>query len=331
MKNMNRALIIADLEGITDVYTLENDEESRTLYTDEICMYIEALIKNEIFNIDVCDIHNEGNMISRIIEKYSNDDVNIQLISTMSNLTFKNKYDFAFLVGFHGMNRSCGILPHTIRFNFEEIKVYSKKLKCFIPIGEVELYSRWLGSRGIPVILVTGDREACYEGNCFNSYRETCCTKSIFENIEVQRALIYSKIKKSVGGSINLVHQKCLAEDKEEILIKFYNEDLTEFLSNLGYKRKGDNISFKTCFDFVENLDFLINKLIDFDKDCLSKNIEFLKEIRKSSSLVSKDRVINSDIGDILSNNNLCSLDSKMRDKVKLYFDNLIKKQKSKE
>lgn len=61
-------------------------------------------------------------------------------------------------------------------------------------------------------------------------------------------------------------------------------------------------------------------------KDNLSKNIEFLNEIKKVSSLVSKDKVVNSDIGNILSNNNLYSLDSKMRDKVKLYFQDLIKK-----
>ena len=325
MKKNSRVLILADLEGITDVYNLKNDDEAITLYNDEICMYIETLIENKIFNIDVCDIHNKGNMISKTIERY-NDDVNIRLISTISNLRFENEYDFAFLVGFHGMNRSCGILPHTIRFNFKEIKLYSEKLNLFIPIGEVELYSRWLGSRGIPVILITGDREACYEGNCFNPYRETCCVKSLFENIKIQRALIYSKIKISVDSAINLIHQKCLADDKEEILVELYNEDLTEFFSSLGYKKNENNIIFENCFHFIENLDSLIYKIIDFDRDNLSKNIEFLDEIKKVSSLVSKDKVVNSDIGNILSNNNLYSLDSKMRDKVKLYFQDLIKK-----
>lgn len=328
MKKINRVLIIADLEGITDIYTMKNIEKSKLLYNDEICMYIEALIEKKIFNIDVCDIHNEGNLISDSIKRYNNDDVNIQLISTMSNLTFKDSYDFAFMVGFHGMNGSCGIFPHTIRFNFKKIKVYSKELKRFIPVGEVELYSRWLGYRGIPVILVTGDLEACYEGNSFNPYRETCCVKSFFENTNIQREIMYSKIKESVYHSINLVYQECLAQDRDEVLIEFYKEGLIEYLSNLGYKKNGNNLVFETSFQFVENLMSLVSKLNDFDKDNLSKNIEFLKELRKLSPLVSKDEIIDSDIGHILSNNNLYSLDSKTRHKVRCYLNDLIKNKK---
>lgn len=79
------------------------------------------------------------------------------------------------------MNGSSGILPHTLRFNFQQISIFSDKLKSYIPIGEVEIYIRWLGSKGIPVLLVSGDREAAYEGNCFNPYRETFCVKSLFE------------------------------------------------------------------------------------------------------------------------------------------------------
>ena len=164
-------LILADIEGIIGVNDFISDaENSKILYTREVKVYIDALLKNGVEKITVCDGHNRGDMILPDIASQ-----NIKLVSMIGNISFDENYDFAILVGFHGMGESPGVLSHTLRFDFK--RVYANDM----PIGEVEIYTRWLGSNGVPVVLVTGDREAVYEANCYNIYRAVCCVKSLYQ------------------------------------------------------------------------------------------------------------------------------------------------------
>lgn len=314
---MVHALILADIEGITDIYDLDDIDKCADLYTNEIQVYIKTLVENGISKITICDAHDGGNLISRSVietEKYSGEEVRI--VSQVKNLSFEEKFDFAILVGFHGMNGSLGILPHTLRDDFRLISLFCTKKQYRIPIGEVELYSRWLGSKGIPVILVTGDREAVYEANCFNPFRQTCCVKSYFQSTYVSRSDYYKKIDSSIKASLILNWDICLSEDLNEIAVNFYHPDVIEAIGNVHYKRKDDSIVFNDCADLVSNLYSLIDILNEINGINVELNIAFIKDVRKMAVSLRKEDVAKSDIGPLL-NSNLLTLDSKSRDTIK--------------
>lgn len=318
MKDSCTALILADLEGIFNVYDLDNIQKCQKYYYDELIVYIDALLQNGITNIYVCDVHNQGNLLNEILSAYEN--VNLQVISTVASIRFDKRYDFAMLVGFHGMNGSSGILPHTLRFNFQQISIFSDKLKSYIPIGEVEIYIRWLGSKGIPVLLVSGDREAAYEGNCFNPYRETFCVKSLFEANKVSRNLMFQKIYSCVNSALKLDTFACLSEDCDSIYITFIHDDIVEALVKWGYLCKDNHLIFNCCSDLVEGLYPLVNRLIEFDKFTLSINNCFLHELRRVAFSMDKSIFDSSAIGNLLSHYTLYSLDCKTREEIRAYF-----------
>ena len=179
-----RALIVADIEGVHGVYNLTDTKRNAELLTKEVETCILALHNCNITRITVCDSHNKGNSICLdTLSKY-----NIELLSQLHSLAEleHEDYDFAILIGFHGMNGSDGILAHTLRPDIRGVRLANG-----VEIGEVELICRWLGHLNIPVILVVGDVEATREGNFFDSYRHVCSggekwNKIIFERIQIQ-------------------------------------------------------------------------------------------------------------------------------------------------
>ena len=233
---------------------------------------------------------------------------NIQLVSHVKNVSFAEKYDFAILVGFHGMSESLGILPHSLRFDFKRRTVNN------IPIGEVEIYTRWLGFHKIPIILVTGDREATYEANCFNPYRNTCCVKSLFQIENIDKSLLYEKLTLVIESSIKLNKEKCLSNDCDEVSIEFYQPDMADSLKN--YTKLDNKIIFKNCTELVEKLYHLIDDINEFNTKNIKKNTEFLKEVRELAKKLTKEALENSKAGDLLKNNNLLFLDENSRNKI---------------
>lgn len=322
MNHENAVLVIADLEGIYDVYDLKNIDQYRESYNNEVISYIDALVKNGVINIDICDVHDQGNLLLQIPQRYSK--ANIRIISTISGINFETKYVFSMMVGFHGMAGSLGVLPHSFRHNFKQISICCDESRYNIPIGEVEVYSRWLGSKGIPVILVAGDREAVYEGNCFNPYRETCCVKSCFENNKISCNLLFDKIQNSVYCAMKLDYGKCISTDNCPICISFTHEDQIDEFSRLGYRCKDKNIIFDSCSEFVSKLYDMVDIMIEFDKNTFTANLSLLKELRKLAPLTSRDTLINSEIGELLAGCNLFSLNRRARNKIRAYFENII-------
>jgi len=105
-------LIFADIEGIAGIWDLNDTDRCKDLYTKEIQVYIDALIENGVEKITVCDAHDEGDMIlDSVVSK------NVRLISNSKNLSFVGEqYDFALLVGLHGMEGSTTI--RAVHLNF---------------------------------------------------------------------------------------------------------------------------------------------------------------------------------------------------------------------
>jgi len=323
---MTHVLIIADIEGIIGIKDLSNEEESAEIYTQEIELYIKALLENGVDKITVCDAHNRGNMINSRITKYSNgnDLSNIRLVAQTPSVCFNEKYDFAIMVGYHGMEGSSGILAHTFRYEFKRISVVDKKMGYNIPIGEVEIKTRWLGSHDIPVILVTGDREAVYEANCFNPYRQTCCCVSYFDDGVVGVDALYEKLAHNVKAALNLDWQLCLSHDDSEIEVEFYHPDTVDALSKIGYNKREDKVVFNSCADFMGSIFNLSEQLYQVDLENQEINIAFLKEIRKLAGSLGKEEFANSEAGALLGNGNLVTLDKATRDKVMMVIKSMV-------
>jgi len=309
---MTSALILADIEGIIGIRDFMNEaESSKEIYTREIEVYIKALQDNGVRKITVCDTHNAGDMIlpSIITE-------GVKLVSNIENLQFHEGYDFAIMVGFHGMSESPGIFPHTLRFDFKHLYIGD------IPVGEVELCCRWLGAHGVPVILVTGDREAAYEANCFNPYRIACCVKSLSQNVIIEPGLLYEKLAKYVSIAMNMDFSKCLSHDDSIIAVDFYNSDIVEALAKLGYAYEGNRLVFQNSTDIMKRLPDLICNLNKIDDDFIRINASFLSEIRQLAKTVSKEDIERAGILALL-NNTVITLDSKSRNEIMSVFHNL--------
>ena len=318
------ALILADIEGIAGIFSLGNMEECSKLYTQEIEVCISILLANGVDKITVCDVHDKGDQIDPKIEQagyFGKGEV--ILVSRVDGISFDCKYDFAFLIGFHGMSNTPGILPHTLRFDFKKIEVIYPQSGIDVPIGEVEIYTRWLGSYGIPVLLVAGDREAVYEANCFNPYRQTCCIKSFFQTSNFCTATLHKKLSQSFLSSMQLNKDLCLSPDEGEILIDFHNPDITEALASKGYQRREDRILFRSCVDLVVNLYPLVEHLQQLNQEIWATNSEFLQTIRALAKPLNRDALMKSEIGQLLSKN-LLFLDAASREKIMNKVQNLI-------
>lgn len=314
IKSNSAALILADLEGIYGIYSLVDEVKSKEAYCAELKTYIDVLIESGIEKIDVCDIHDQGNLLFDLIPIYNNERIRIR--STIASLEDDDRYEFAILVGFHGMAGSNGILPHTLRYNFKEVLSYSEKFKRYIPIGEVEIYSRYLASKGIPVILVAGDREAVYEANCFNTHRTTCCVKSLYEIESLERLNVEQKIRGSLREALKSDYQACLARDDESVFILFNNDDMVEYLKEHDYNVRDDALVYKNCYQFIAEVYALLDHLIEFDRECVTVNCAFLRDVKKNTGNMNKAEFDNSEIGRLLKKHTMYSLDSGTRQKV---------------
>ncbi|MCL2400737.1 MAG: M55 family metallopeptidase [Defluviitaleaceae bacterium] len=306
-----RALLIADIEGIIGVYDFINEsEKSADLYTQEIEIYIKGLLANGVSHITVCDAHNKGDMIkSSIISK------NIDLISGTRNVSFEEQYDFAIMVGYHGMEGQPGIHPHTYRFDIKEI------LADGVPVGEVEVICRWLGSHGIPVILITGDREATYEANYYNPYRATCCTKSLFQNKFIDHQFLYDKLLCSIDAALNLEKNLCLSPDTNTITVEFYNPDIVSMLEE--YEIIENKLIFKNCADFENSVTSLALRLNEINLHIIEVNTAFLNEMRKYTKHLSKKALMNSGIAQHLTKNRYF-LDEAAKCEIRKVIDELV-------
>ncbi|HFL3236614.1 TPA: M55 family metallopeptidase [Clostridioides difficile] len=302
------ALIIADLEGISGVRSLDEIENCRRLFSNEINVYIECLKKKGIHKITVCDAHSDGNTLSgeMLIEK-------VELISKVTNLSFNQTYDFAIMAGFHGKNKSNGIYPHTLRSDIKDMRL------CNNSIGEVELYCRWLGSKGIPVILVTGDTQAILEANEYNVYRQVCCVKSIYIDEREQFKALYNKIQKSIEAALQLDFQCCISQDSDQIEVELLSNEVADKL--IDHTTDPNSFTFKNCNEFVSRLDSFFNLVNSTTENLIKTNIAFIKELRKQTRHIPKEEIADSRTLHILNSNPIL-----INQKDRSYLINEIKK-----
>jgi len=307
------AIIVADLEGVSGVYDFENVSRNNALLTNEVESCILALREKGVFEITVCDSHDAGDSIcQKMLKKYG-----VTFFSQTTGLSSLKhyNYDFAILLGFHGMNGSGGILEHTLRPD-----VRSVRLESGVEIGEVEILNRWFGSLNIPVILVIGDVEAVREGNYFNPYRSVCCVKgSYFSSPPENYQLIYDKIKQSVESAMKLDRHSCITPDDLPVYVEFDKRDEeVSALDSVRYIGK-KTLRYENCCDLHCNFESLIDKLNIMLKDNEKENIAFVKEIRNLVKDIPREMVSNPQILQMLSKN-LAWLTADERETIKNYL-----------
>lgn len=323
---MTHALILADIEGVIDIMSLSEDEKASELFTKEVELYIDTLLKNGIDKITVCDAHNKGNMIlPRIVENFSN----VTLVSQVRNVSFDKKCDFAIMVGYHGMEGSPGILSHSYRYDIKRISVFNERLKKNIPIGEIEVGARWLGHHGVPVIFVSGDREAAYEANQFNPYRQASCIKTIFQTERICADFLREKLVNNLKSALKLDWNLCISRDDSPVFVEFYHLDMVDALTNKGYTKftasNGEGIVFKNCAELISEIQRLADLLNQIGYEFGTINISFLKKVREMAKVLDKDSVIKSEAGPLLSTS-LSLLDKVSRDKIMLVLNDMMPK-----
>lgn len=284
------ALIVADLEGISGVQSLDEIENCRRLFSDEINVYIDCLNKKGIYKITVCDAHSNGDYLSEDVLVGQ-----VKLVSKVTNISFDQRYDFAIMAGFHGKSRSDGLYPHTLRPDIKNIWLDNNA------IGEVELYCRWLGSKGIPVILVTGDTQAILEANEYNIYRQVCCVKSVYGEVQDHFSVLYSKIQKNIEAALQLDFQYCISRDSKKIEVELLSSEIADLM--IGHMTDTNRITFKSCNEFVNQLDRFFSIVNSTTEDLIKTNIAFIKQLRKQTGHIPKDKITDHRTLDILNSN----------------------------
>lgn len=167
---MTRVLIVADMEGIGGIASLEECtpghpayETGTALLTGEVNALADAAFAAGARAVSVIDWHAGGGNIRR-------DQLDSRVQVVAEDLT--TGYDVMVLCGFHAMaGTRQAFLSHTM----------TRGLVLEIdgaPAGELTLLSRWAGEAGIPIALVTGDRAASLESETWLPETPTVTVKS---------------------------------------------------------------------------------------------------------------------------------------------------------
>jgi len=312
---MVHALLLCDLEGIAGIYDLHDMPQCHRLYNKEVSVYVNTLIAWGCSKITICDTHSQGDMITLDALDVETSGTDISIVAQAKNLSFEDPYDFAFMIGFHGREDSIGILPHTWRFDFKSMFLKNATQLLPVPIGEVEIFARWLGAHSVPVIMVSGDVAAISEANQFNPYRIVCCVKSVYEQNAHSLDYYDQKITTSINAALSLDRSFCVSHDAEPVYIEFQNQDLAVMLSTEGYQKTNNHLEFKDCADFMNHLYPLIQHMNQFNQQIWQDNVDFVRKIRTLVKDVDRETFITSEYGKILGKS-LYFLDAHDRNKV---------------
>ena len=181
-------LIIADMEGtmgIADKTLFDGDSEvwssyGRRLLTEEVNMAAIGGIKAGAEKIYFCDAHNSGrNTDERFLKHFV---IKLPPHSCNSNMhgldTVKSIYQTygiaaVAMVGYHAMVANIkGFAPHSVDgYRFKSFKINDKD------VGEIALIAGVAGYFDIPVVAVSGDKEAAEEAKNFLKGVYTAGTK----------------------------------------------------------------------------------------------------------------------------------------------------------
>lgn len=270
MRKTKNALILADLEGVTGLYSLRDRSECVQLMTAEVDVITDELIKAGISNITVCDVHDNGDTVSCTVMENKG----VHLVSQFWNLDFNHQYDMALLTGFHAMHGSIGYFPHTFRPD-----IHSMYFSCMSdPVGEIGFFVSWLARYHIPVVLVTGDKAAADESLLFNSNIPTCTVKEIGVKGQAD-GISYERLKDSVSKALARKPIYCAPRKINMIEIAFINEDICALLPD-KWRKEGNQVIFTDCDELVASIEALCCDLNRANHAVVNSAMSFISQIK---------------------------------------------------
>lgn len=156
-QNKKKVIILYDLEGIIGIVSLHPTHKKRndSLAAHELGLVIDELREAGFSSIAICCVHNIGiddQEIYRLI-----DDKQIEIVSFEELATNISRYQYAVMIGFHGMANSGGRFDHTFRFDILSCEYNN------LVIGEVGIFYRFLLNNNIKVILISGEGNFLHE------------------------------------------------------------------------------------------------------------------------------------------------------------------------
>ena len=162
-------LIMADLEGISGIYTrdqvipsLSRFHEGRKYLTKDINVCAAALKAAGVDKVYVRDCH--GGSYALLWDEVS-EDVDLVISGALKDVRFPfvEEYDAVILFGYHGMaGTDEALLEHT----FSSVSVQNYHLNGE-KVGEIAIDAAILAEHNTPVIMVSGDTNACLEAKRF--------------------------------------------------------------------------------------------------------------------------------------------------------------------
>lgn len=177
---MKSAFILTDIEGVAGVVSFEDhaDPEGRyadhakRLLTAEVNAAVEALVAKGVKDILVCDGHGAGGIWYEDLHSEARL-LHGRPITITQLLSPLERYDTAMIIGQHAM---AGVATSNMNHTQNSRAVDYYKLNGQ-RIGEIAQFALYAGTFGVPVIFLSGERDACLEIESLISGVVTACVK----------------------------------------------------------------------------------------------------------------------------------------------------------
>ena len=263
-------LILTDLEGSIGLQKGMPYCCMKSYWKKTISAAIEAIKgNNNITNIDICNIHNNGNETEELKRDIQQDSIVFHKgITGLFNAC--KKCDVAMMVGVHGKSNSGGMFPHSFRTDIKNIFWgYNGKA-----VGEVFLFLHFFQLRRIPVVFVSG------EGYFDDELSNHCCEKYIVStDVDYQHSILcfQKSIKNAIQGIDQEEHYNEMVEHKK-VYVEVDNKDKLQFLEEQGFPVFNGYIRFESVNAFFERIVEFAHLLRESHVQLVQRNIRCVKE-----------------------------------------------------
>jgi len=155
-----KALIVADMEGISGIDALQQVSpfgepgpyrEGCRLMAGDVNAAAEGLLAGGAETVHVRDLHFLGNNL-RVEDLH----LKVELVQELPEERLVEEYALAVLLGIHRRADNRGFLSHTLMPDLQ-VRIGGRA------VGEAELLAWWLGDLGVPVAVLSGEKEALAE------------------------------------------------------------------------------------------------------------------------------------------------------------------------
>lgn len=271
-KTNEHILIVSDLEGIIGFQGFCSQEDLRRLMTKQLHFGFQVIrrILGQKSKITICDVHNDGLLLDAM--EFSHKGLQLlQGITSLSSCSWD--YDIAILFGFHGMRNRLGKFSHTFRDDI--IRMWRENSNA--DIGEVSSFICWIESKGVPVVLVSGEGD-------FAS--ETVSSKRLMHQVnceESEEALYADLEKKLVECLANRATSIKPSEDTQTVYVEVDNKEKLSILAHEGFCVRNEAFAFSSFDAFFKNGYSFADALNRATMQIIRKNLCLAKEIKRQN------------------------------------------------